>query len=133
MAVLDPHLDLRAGLTAPPARHHTHASAVGPVLGHSHDVHTRRPGVQHGVGGDRRQPVRQQRSHGRGRRATRHHVSSLDRACHPHAALLRHGHLRHGGHRHRQYLHITLLRLDAYGWQSLRNPGVVRRRFHWLI
>lgn len=102
MAFFGPRVDPRARRAAGAARYRSDAPVVGPVLGHSHGLHTDRAGLHHVVGGDRRQSVRRRGSLGDGRTAARHRISSVDRARRPHAAILRYRPVRHGGHRHRK-------------------------------
>lgn len=103
MALLGPRLDSGPGLAAGTARHNPHAAAIGPVLGHRHRVHTRRLGLHHVLGGDRRQPVCRRQRTGNGRALARHLVAPVDRAHRSNAVVLRHGSVRHGRHRHRAY------------------------------
>lgn len=125
MALAGSRLDFGSRRAACATRYYPHASRISAVLGHSHCVHTDWFGMYHVVGGDRRQPVRQQRVTGDRRTATRDRFAPMDRSHRSHAPVFRYSLICHGGYWNREYNRLTvygngvrgikLIEIDIFG------------------
>lgn len=106
VALSGPRLDPRPRHSPGTAWHHSHTSSFGPLLGHSHCIHTGRIRLHHVMGGDRCQPVRRRR-YIDVRTSARYRIPSVDRIRRSHAAVLCHCSVRHGRNRHREQFYTA--------------------------